>query len=39
MILLDLLRGDLLQQLQREAVLLVDARELLILGGLVGASQ
>jgi hypothetical protein len=38
MILLDLLRGDLLQQLQREAVLLVDAGELLILG-LVGASQ
>ena len=38
MILLDLLGGDLLQQLQREAVLLVDAGELLILG-LVGASQ
>jgi hypothetical protein len=39
MILLDLLGGYLLQQLQREAVLLVDAGQLLILGGLVGASQ
>jgi len=39
MILLDLLRGDLLQQLQRETMLLVDAGQLLILGGLVGASQ